>query len=1055
MRVGTVALSVVLLAAEHRPSHDNAPLGGVEAFSPPPLTLPAVSSPPSRLGFLTGGTTSPHSFTTSSTATFCSNDDNTARTNSSNRRHRRTRMSLAAGNSTERQSDAVENATPSPPASTRTSNTAWEADYRTSMATQRRIKAAGGQDDRTNRDRNSNSNRNSSGGRGRGRGRGRGQGRGGRGRGTGRGRGGGRGDQIIRRAPPMQLAVDVLTTLLETPPEQCNAANLVCSLTLSAKLVSKIPTVARANSNNSGRRGEDPLAQQFRTLRNEVFAILGRLVDADLLSPRQLCNSAWAVGKHHAYDDSILPGHGAGIELGMRERWNVGDNHVDDDGNGDGSNGGLETEGARKIQEELARTMDEIAIRLTDVLDRQEEGGSGGGGSCESEDNVVKVGELTMACWAYASTRPREVPPGWELPPRVGRVPDDASGGDSGTSDVASALVSAAAIRGAPGNDISGGADAVRARADNVFDGPMDDVVIFERLDEISTATDSCRKRKRAQSRSDIIVDDLFDAVANVLCKERRPHVNGSDEEAADDEESYSTDQETTTMLQQCPWKDLSTIVWSYANRGHFDSKSTEHLIDAAVQEASKRLDKAPRGASNDGRRTNDSNGDYGVQKNGSRKSGYGNDRTSRFLPRDVSQLAWAVAVLQSDNHRMGDSLVELVEAINRHWIGLGVDKHYDAHRRPFENWQPADLVQLSVALSHGRIDDVSLLSEIYNEALHIILASEDMEDRSGGEVNGKKAGGNVGHARGERKRRRRWQAWELSIMLWVQANLYLTSKDDDVFRIFAEDVPKTILRRIERSSGRGDDFVSPDSVGLGSQEQANIAWSLTVLEDHFSEDAEELLRHIFRSATSSYRSGAFIRLENAHQLWQSYYLTEEDYPNTVADVTPGFREYLERTWNKEKSRQKTSSARHKSLSQTLDLMGVAHFNEHDEDIDVAIILQDESPWTHTAERGDHRESHHKVAVEFDGPNHFTRSVGSNKPRALGHTVLKYRMLKRQGWTVVRVPFFEFDKIPFWASMERQRYLQRLLKTHADIRFSEVDVSEYKPMVPSRKTRFD
>jgi hypothetical protein len=291
--------------------------------------------------------------------------------------------------------------------------------------------------------------------------------------------------------------------------------------------------------------------------------------------------------------------------------------------------------------------------------------------------------------------------------------------------------------------------------------------------------------------------------------------------------------------------------------------------------------------------------------------------------------------------------------------------------------------------------------------------------------------------------------------MLWVQANLYLTSKDNDVFRIFAGAVPRTILRRIKRSSSSGNDFATLDTIGLGAQEQANMAWSLTVLQEHFSEDGEELLRHIFQSATSSYRSGAFIRLENAHQLWQSYYLAEEEYPDAVADVTPGFRDYLERTWNREKSRRKISSARHKSLSQTLDLMGVAHYNEHDEDIDVAIILKSESAWTHTAERGDHKESHHKVAVEFDGPNHFTRAVAPNKPRALGHTVLKYRILKRQGWVVVRVPFFEFDKIPFWASMERQRYLQRLLKTHADIRFSEVDVSEYKPIVPSRNSRFD
>ena len=78
-----------------------------------------------------------------------------------------------------------------------------------------------------------------------------------------------------------------------------------------------------------------------------------------------------------------------------------------------------------------------------------------------------------------------------------------------------------------------------------------------------------------------------------------------------------------------------------------------------------------------------------------------------------------------------------------------------------------------------------------------------------------------------------------------------------------------------------------------------------------------------------------------------------------------------------------------------------------------------------------------------------------NPPRALGHTVLKYRLLKKQGWTVVRVPYYEFDRIPFWASMERQRYLQRKLKTHANIRFSGVDKSEYKAPTPNKQSRFD
>jgi hypothetical protein len=38
---------------------------------------------------------------------------------------------------------------------------------------------------------------------------------------------------------------------------------------------------------------------------------------------------------------------------------------------------------------------------------------------------------------------------------------------------------------------------------------------------------------------------------------------------------------------------------------------------------------------------------------------------------------------------------------------------------------------------------------------------------------------------------------------------------------------------------------------------------------------------------------------------------------------------------------------------------------------------------------------------------------------------------------------------------ERQRYLQRKLKTHANIKFSETDISEYKTLTPNRGSRFD
>ncbi|GMH50695.1 hypothetical protein TL16_g09240 [Triparma laevis f. inornata] len=167
----------------------------------------------------------------------------------------------------------------------------------------------------------------------------------------------------------------------------------------------------------------------------------------------------------------------------------------------------------------------------------------------------------------------------------------------------------------------------------------------------------------------------------------------------------------------------------------------------------------------------------------------------------------------------------------------------------------------------------------------------------------------------------------------------------------------------------------------------------------------------------------------------------------------------METEWRREKERAKKSSNRHMELSKVLKLMRIARTNECEDDIDVSILLTPSSsdscsvgftkslikPLTGLTRPPPGR----KIALEFDGPDHFTRTTH----RSLGHTVLKYRLLKSLGYAVVRVPYYVWDRIPFWASMERQRYLQRLLKTEEVVQFSEVDRSEYTPLVKSKSGR--
>ena len=67
-----------------------------------------------------------------------------------------------------------------------------------------------------------------------------------------------------------------------------------------------------------------------------------------------------------------------------------------------------------------------------------------------------------------------------------------------------------------------------------------------------------------------------------------------------------------------------------------------------------------------------------------------------------------------------------------------------------------------------------------------------------------------------------------------------------------------------------------------------------------------------------------------------------------------------------------------------------------------------------------------RLAIEADGPSHFTRNTGDVQP--LGHTSMKHRHLRLLGWQVVSVPWFEWDEIR-GPVMRREYLLSRLEST--------------------------
>ena len=192
----------------------------------------------------------------------------------------------------------------------------------------------------------------------------------------------------------------------------------------------------------------------------------------------------------------------------------------------------------------------------------------------------------------------------------------------------------------------------------------------------------------------------------------------------------------TTTLMGGCTWGELSNVAWSYAARGMCGPGGAALLMMTnLVGEVTRRMIAWHRG---DG------------------------TTAANILPRDAIQIAWALGTMGSDNGDVGNALVHLVDAIRGHWID-GCESC-----RPLAGWTCADLAQMATAMAHGRLDNQDVLPAVYEESLGRILAGSGSDGRRGPWRNNRGADGGFSTAK-------------ISILLWVQARLYLTPKFGEV----------------------------------------------------------------------------------------------------------------------------------------------------------------------------------------------------------------------------------------------------------------------------------
>ena len=188
------------------------------------------------------------------------------------------------------------------------------------------------------------------------------------------------------------------------------------------------------------------------------------------------------------------------------------------------------------------------------------------------------------------------------------------------------------------------------------------------------------------------------------------------------------------------------------------------------------------------------------------------------------------------------------------------------------------------------------------------------------------------------------------------------------------------------------------------AQNVANTLWALATLgwevSSGMSAVCEQLVEALVRDVRLSHLSNeALSQLLQAHLASQFLGLRLITLPSSVLEVAlAAYREQTQKVTVSRGQREVGESLRRLDISHELEYITADGLFS----IDVAIVDR-------------------RVALEFDGPSHFT----TNTLEPLGHTRLRDRLLSAMGWHVVSIPFFDWARLHYPEQMDA--YVQHRL----------------------------